>query len=284
MDGWGFWEWLCYILIGVQAIVSTISAALAADKNVANRTARLTSSPFWRVAPGVALVLSALIIIANQLGWTHPTQINKSTHPVTIIRTVKVPTTDPAQSARIADLERQLKLALARPSMLISHRSVPVAIPSATPITQVPSIAQPTQQSSQIPSIDAALVEEVGCQKDQQEKLDELARFIRMADRNVSVLEEGSITSDQESSDYSDWLAEVKKYLKSKKWPSDTVLSMFDNAYDNETEGTEFWFMSDTSEKLWRNYNGKIGQLGYMQSMVKSVPCSQKSKDEQTGK
>ncbi|MEI9997337.1 MAG: hypothetical protein WDM91_22265 [Rhizomicrobium sp.] len=73
MGGWGFWEWLAYTFIAIAAVVPAVSMAL---KNEAELNARLRyflQSKFWTYVPATFLVLSAAIVVANQLGWTAST-------------------------------------------------------------------------------------------------------------------------------------------------------------------------------------------------------------------
>jgi hypothetical protein len=118
MLGWGPWEWLTYALIAVAAMIPAIGAALSADPNLAKRTARVTGNVVWRIAPAAAIVASGILIVANQLGWT---KAPPSATPQVIVRVVHVPTPDPAQAAKIASLEDELRRIRGRKGARVPH-------------------------------------------------------------------------------------------------------------------------------------------------------------------
>ncbi len=113
MVGWDYWAWLTYACIGIAALMPAISLAVNAEADLALRFARISQSRWWRFTPAIALLISAVLIGANQLGFIGhqpppPPSSKNVTHVITRTVTVSVPTPDPAQTATIALLRTQL--------------------------------------------------------------------------------------------------------------------------------------------------------------------------------
>jgi hypothetical protein len=70
---WGFWDWVAYICIAIAAVMMAFDAAVKSSANLTSIFSFIVDNRLWQFTPAVAVVISAIIIAAERLGWIEAT-------------------------------------------------------------------------------------------------------------------------------------------------------------------------------------------------------------------
>lgn len=111
MRDWSPLDWVAFGLIAIAAIMPALGLAVSAEPALSRYFAKTLESRWWKLVPAGALVVSALIVAANQFGWIDHSPEPSAAKVVTqtVTKTVHVPTADPAQAKVIRDLTTQVQ-------------------------------------------------------------------------------------------------------------------------------------------------------------------------------
>jgi hypothetical protein len=66
---WGFWEWLSYTCIAIAAIILAVDQAVKGSSTTTSYLTGIAGGPIWNYAPAFLVGLSAILIVAQRLGW-----------------------------------------------------------------------------------------------------------------------------------------------------------------------------------------------------------------------
>jgi hypothetical protein len=159
---------------------------------------------------------------------------------VYVPKNIYVPTPDPAQAARIGDLERQLRAARISPVKPTT---------SQAPTTQPPVNVPAPQQTNKPP-------EELTC----HEKLDLFKSFVSLA--SISQIAIGSSRDDtitDDAASYGQWVARVEAFLDKAK-PEDFDKTDFETAHGTDSMKPPSRLNRDQAA-IWKEYEAKKNAL-----------------------